>query len=80
MQITGQAHALSWQHHGYSIPYRVGESNHCPGCSRQNWIVGRLMAECAFCGTALALTDVHGFGAVQTFSGRQYSPEWPDHY
>jgi hypothetical protein len=35
--------------------YREQEVNHCPGCSRAHWYVGRMMAECAFCGTALPL-------------------------
>jgi hypothetical protein len=38
---------------GYSVLYRRGETNHCPGCSRSHWHVGRFSAECAFCGTAL---------------------------
>lgn len=80
MQIADQTNTLPWQHHGYLIPYRAGEANHCPGCSRQNWIVGRTMAECAFCGTALPLKDVHGYGAVQTFSGPQSpSDTWPEY-
>jgi hypothetical protein len=38
---------------GYHILYRDNEPNHCPGCGRGHWYVGRLSAECAFCGTAL---------------------------
>ena len=64
---------LSWRHLGYSFAYRPGEANHCPGCGRHNWIVGRLMAECAFCGTALILEHVHGYGATQRIS-RQTVP------
>jgi hypothetical protein len=40
---------------GYHVVYREHEANHCPGCSRTHWYVGRSMAECAFCGTALPL-------------------------
>jgi len=40
---------------GYYIAYRDGEANHCPGCGRTHWYVGRMMAECAFCATALPL-------------------------
>lgn len=58
----------TWRHDGYSFSYRPGETNHCPGCGRQNWMVGRLMAECAFCGTALILEHVHGYGATQRIS------------
>jgi hypothetical protein len=40
---------------GYHIVYRGHETNHCPGCGRSHWHIGRMMAECAFCGTALPL-------------------------
>jgi hypothetical protein len=40
---------------GYHVVYREHEVNHCPGCSRTHWYVGRTMAECAFCSTALPL-------------------------
>jgi hypothetical protein len=64
--LTDNHFGLStWRKDGYSIPYRLGETNHCPGCGHQNWHVGRLMAECAFCGTALILMHVHGYGATQ---------------
>jgi hypothetical protein len=42
---------------GYHAVYRPGEVNHCPGCGRGHWIVGRLLAECGFCATALPLAD-----------------------
>lgn len=37
--------------------YRNNEANHCPGCDRSHWHVGRTTAECAFCGTALPLAE-----------------------
>jgi hypothetical protein len=42
--------------------YRASEINHCPGCGRTHWIIGRMSAECAFCSTALPLQDAltHG--------------------
>lgn len=40
---------------GYAVAYRDGETNRCPGCGRQQWYIGRIMAECAFCLTALPL-------------------------
>jgi len=61
---------LAWRHQGYAIAYHPGEANHCPGCARQHWIVGRMMAECAFCGTALTLMHVHGYGAIQRHATR----------
>jgi hypothetical protein len=48
---------------GYHVVYRAGEANRCPGCGRSHWYVGRLSAECGFCGTALPLTEGLGAGA-----------------
>lgn len=42
-------------HSGYRVMYRPGQVNHCPGCGQTGWHVGRVTAQCAFCGTALAL-------------------------
>lgn len=42
---------------GYHAIYREEEVNHCPGCGRTQWLVGRFSAECAFCSTALPLAD-----------------------
>ena len=42
---------------GYHIVYRDQETNHCPGCGRTHWLIGRLSAECAFCSTALPLKE-----------------------
>jgi hypothetical protein len=47
---------------GYHVAYREGEVNRCPGCGRSHWHVGRLSAECAFCATALPLTESLGMG------------------
>ncbi|MEM8827080.1 MAG: hypothetical protein AAF205_01070 [Pseudomonadota bacterium] len=62
---------MSWnldqRHRGYRISYRMDAVNYCPGCSRSQWYVGRLTAECAFCDTVLPLArppaaDGHTFG------------------
>ena len=42
---------------GYHAVYHDGEVNHCPGCGRTHWLIGRLSAECAFCSTALPLKE-----------------------
>ncbi|HEY0412657.1 MAG TPA: hypothetical protein VGD66_05920 [Allosphingosinicella sp.] len=42
---------------GFHAVYHPGEVNHCPGCGRTHWYVGRLSAECGFCATALMLAD-----------------------
>lgn len=44
---------------GYRIAYRDGDMNHCPGCGRSHWYIGRLLAECGFCGTAIPLSVAH---------------------
>jgi hypothetical protein len=36
---------------GYHVVYREHEVNHCPGCGRTQWLIGRMSAECAFCST-----------------------------
>jgi len=40
---------------GYSVVYHDGRVNHCPGCGRSQWLIGRSTAECAFCATAVPL-------------------------
>lgn len=50
---------------GYHVAYRDGEVNRCPGCHRSHWHIGRMMAECAFCGTALPLEGAAFIGGCQ---------------
>lgn len=45
---------------GFRPAYRDDVVNHCPGCGRSNWLVGRVTAECAFCSTALPLAFSDG--------------------
>jgi hypothetical protein len=42
---------------GHHIVYRANASNHCPGCGRSHWYIGRISAECCFCGTAVPLAE-----------------------
>ena len=51
---------------GYHAVYREHEVNHCPGCGRTHWIIGRVSAECAFCSTALPLTEAYNRGPAPT--------------
>ena len=48
---------------GYNAVYRRNETNHCPGCGRTHWFVGRVSAECGFCATALPLATASSRGA-----------------
>lgn len=41
---------------GYAPGYHGAETR-CPCCSRTNWLVGRMLAECAFCSTAIPLRE-----------------------
>jgi hypothetical protein len=60
-------HSPRWRHdpasRGFHAVYRQDEVNHCPGCGRTHWYVGRMSAECGFCGTALALAETGMTGA-----------------
>jgi len=42
---------------GHHIIYRANAENHCPGCGRSHWHIGRITAECGFCGTAVPLAE-----------------------
>lgn len=39
--------------------YKLGAANvpTCQGCGGTHWLVGRLLAECANCATAVPITD-----------------------
>jgi len=47
---------------GYAAVYRDNELNHCPGCGRTHWHIGRMTAECGFCATALPLASATSQG------------------
>jgi hypothetical protein len=49
--------------------YRENEVNHCPGCGRTHWYLGRMLAECAFCETALPLQEAYNNGSRATVTG-----------
>ena len=54
----GEYFAYNPAKRGYNAVYRQHETNHCPGCGRTHWYVGRVSAECGFCGTALPLAEL----------------------
>ena len=49
--------AASLAKRGHHIVYRANSLNHCPGCGRSQWYIGRISAECGFCGTAVPLAE-----------------------
>jgi uncharacterized protein (DUF983 family) len=59
---------------GYHAVYRENEVNHCPGCGRTHWFLGRLSAECAFCGTALPLQEASNQGPPPAVIGWSSRP------
>jgi hypothetical protein len=56
---------------GYRGAYRLDEVNHCPGCGQTQWLVGRLVAECPFCHTAMPIVagSMIGPGLFDTRGG-----------
>ena len=53
---TGQ---VPWaKPNGAFVPtYWMGRHNSCPACTRSNWWIGRLSAECGFCGATLPIAS-----------------------
>jgi hypothetical protein len=52
--------AAALANRGHHIVYRANATNHCPGCGRSHWLIGRISAECGFCGTAIPLAEARG--------------------
>ena len=52
---------------GYLVLYHEGEKTYCPGCGHSHWDIGRTMAECAFCTTALPIAQAGVTEALPTF-------------
>ena len=67
-QPTRQAVASDLPRRGYHAVYRLNQVNHCPGCGRTHWLVGRTLAECGFCATAVPL------------AGSEAARDWGDGY
>jgi hypothetical protein len=65
---------------GYHAVYREHQVNHCPGCGRTHWLIGRMSAECAFCTTALPLAEAsmrsHNRPIVIQHRNRPTAPAW----
>ncbi len=65
---------------GYHAVYREHQVNHCPGCGRTHWLIGRVSAECAFCTTALPLAEAsmrsRATGATIRHRNQNRAPAW----
>lgn len=55
--VPAKSFKLDLSHRGYQVLFHVDGANRCPGCGRSHWFVGRITAECGFCGTALPLAE-----------------------
>lgn len=51
------SYSLDFLARPFALVYRQNAVNHCPGCTHTNWMIGRMVAECGFCGTVLPLRD-----------------------
>jgi uncharacterized protein (DUF983 family) len=52
----------------YVLLYHNGLDNTCPSCGQHHWFIGRVMAECAFCETALPLAQNLSGGVGRRFT------------
>jgi hypothetical protein len=59
----GESFAHNPANRGYCVVYRENQVNHCPGCGRTHWYIGRVSAECGFCATALPLAEATSRGS-----------------
>ena len=78
--IKSRREAFNPSARGYHAVYHDGEVNHCPGCGRTHWIIGRVSAECAFCTTALPLAEAsmrsHVAPAIIEHKNRDSHQSW----
>jgi hypothetical protein len=74
--LSDVTHRFDPARRGYHAVYRENQVNHCPGCGRTHWLVGRTLAECGFCATALPLSESfrQPSGAVIVHRSRPVSP------
>ncbi len=71
--LTSVSNQFDLTKRGYHAVYRENQVNHCPGCGRTHWYVGRTLAECGFCATALPLSESFRQPAASTIVGRSKS-------
>ena len=57
---------------GHHVVYRASETNRCPGCGRAQWYVGRVTAECVFCGTAIVLAEAEHTATGKSQDNRRH--------
>jgi len=73
---TSPSFAAGLAKRGHHIVYRANADNHCPGCGRSHWYIGRVSAECGFCGTAVPLAEAR-FDDATAPAARSKAPERP---
>lgn len=65
--------AATLANRGHHIVYRANAANHCPGCGRSHWYIGRISAECGFCGTAIPLAEARSDCRIANGAGKRAS-------
>ena len=70
--------AATLANRGHHIVYRANESNRCPGCGRSHWYIGRISAECGFCGAAVPLAEARSEYIASPASAAAKSSTSPD--
>jgi hypothetical protein len=71
---TAPSFAAGLANRGHHIVYRANAANHCPGCGRSQWYIGRVSAECGFCATAVPLAETSRQESVTPSRKRNVSP------
>ena len=54
-EAPNKSFKLDLSSRGYQVLFWRDQVNHCPGCGRSQWHIGRITAECGLCGTALPI-------------------------
>lgn len=52
------------------LTYKPGTLTHCPTCAGTQWLVGRTMAQCAYCDTAMPLLHISAGASAPLFVSR----------
>lgn len=85
--VSRKTFQLDLSSRGYQVLFWRDQINHCPGCGRSQWHVGRITAECSYCGTALSISEATQAGfeltgckavALHVIDGGSPSPKFKE--
>ena len=72
--MTLQANINDNSAHAAPLLFRPGEENSCPDCGAAHRLIGRAMAECGACRSALPLTQVKLHVAATLHTSKNWPP------